>query len=170
MTTNNKKSYSGADVAMGIIGALGLVAAAMKDAENYNSVSKGVVSTEKVKQNATDIVNLFKAQAERDKTRLKWSDFDMIRVEDLDDLDEIEEDVKRMILSLAEASTHSYSGVNEIKWAIMGANYDVESSAVFNRLDVNSITLKNAEDVYLCWLGLKLAMEQTTIIDDIKIF
>jgi len=168
--TNNKKSYSAGDVAMGIIGALGLVAAAMKDAENYSSVSKGVVSTEKVKQNAADIVKLFKAQAERDKTRLKWSDFDMIRVEDLSDLDDIEEDVKRMILSLAEAATHSYSGVNEIKWSIMGTNYDVESSAVFNRLDANSITLKNAEDVYVVWLGLKIAKEQSTIIDDIRIF
>jgi len=166
----NKKSYSGADVAMGIIGALGLVAAAMRDAENYNSVSKGVVSTEKVKQNATDIVKLFKAQAERDKSRLKWSDFDHIRVESLDDLDEIEEDVKHMILALAEASTHSYNGVNEVKWAILGANYDVESSAVFNRLDANNITLKNSEDVYVVWLGLKIAKEQSTIIDDIDIF
>jgi hypothetical protein len=170
MATNNKKSYSGADVAMGIIGALGLFAAAMKDAENYSSVSKGVVSTEKVKQNANEIVRLFKAQAERDKSRLKWSDFDHIRVESLDDLDVIEEDVKHMILALAEASTHSYNGVHEVKWAILGANYDVESSAVFNRLDANSITLKNAEDVYLVWLGLKIAKEQSTIIDDIDIF
>lgn len=170
MTTNNKKSYSAGDVALGVLGALGLFAAAMKDAENYSSVSKGVVSTEKVKQNANEIVKLFKAQAERDKSRLKWSDFDHIRVEDLDDLDAIEDDIKHMILNLAEASTHSYNGVNEVKWAILGANYDVESSAVFNRLDPNSITLKDAEAVYIVWLGLKIAREQATVIEDIDIF
>ena len=163
------KTYSKSDIALGVLGALGLFAAALKDVE-VATESKGVVSTEKVKQTAIAIVQHFKERAKRDTTMLKWSKFDHIRVEDLDDLDAIEEDVKHMILMLAEATSRSFHGIQEVKWALMSVNYDVESSAVFNRLDVNNITLKDAEAVYIVWLGLKIAREQATVIDDIDIF
>lgn len=169
MTTNNKKSYSAGDVALGVLGALGLFAAAMKDAQAAVE-NRGYVTTEKVKQIAGEIVQLFKARAKSDTTQLKWSSFDKINVDDLDDLDEIEDDVKMMILSLAESTAREFHGIQEIKWALMGINYDVESSAIFNRLDANSITVKDAADVYLVWLGLKIAKEQSTVINDIDIF
>lgn len=167
MTT--KKTYSSGDIALGVLGALGLFAAAMKDAQAATENS-GYVTTEKVKRTAKEIVEIFKDQAERDTTRLKWSRFDKINVEALEDLDEIEEDVKHMILSLAESASRTFNGSNEVKWSIMGCNYDVESSAIFNRLDASNITIRNSKDVYLVWLGLKIAKEQSTIIDDIDIF
>lgn len=169
MTTNNKKSYSAGDVALGVLGALGLFAAAMKDVQ-VATENRGYVTTEKVKQIAGEIIRIFKATAKSDTTRLKWSSFEKINVENLDDLDEVEEDVKHMILSLAEATAKEFHGVQEVKWALMGIDYDVESSSIFNRLDPNSITVKHAADVYLVWLGLKIAKEQSTIIDDIDIF
>ena len=44
--TNSKKSYSAGDVALGVLGALGLFAAAMKDAQAAVE-NRGYVTTEK---------------------------------------------------------------------------------------------------------------------------
>ena len=167
--TNNKKSYSSSDIALGVLGALGLFAAAMKDAQ-VATENTGYVTTEKVKRTAKEIIEIFKDQAESDETRLKWSSFDKINVESLDDLDDVEADVKGMILALAESASRKFHGANEVKWSIMGCNYNVESSKIFNQLDANSITTKNSKEVYLVWLGLKIAREQATVIEDIDIF